>query len=132
LGILLYEMLTGLPPFYDEDIPAMYQKILEQPLRFPDEVSPDARSLLTGLLTRDPAQRLGVNGAEEIKRHPFFAKAIDWKKLMQKKIQPPFKPSVVRVAIWVYFLGLLSLVNRFLADVGLGRGHFKLRRGIYG
>jgi serine/threonine protein kinase len=71
----------------------MYEKILRDPLLFPDEVSPSARSILTGLLTRDPAQRLGVNGADEIKRHPFFEK-IDWQRLAQKKIQPPFKPSV--------------------------------------
>ena len=71
----------------------MYEKILRDPLVFPDEVSPSARSILTGLLTRDPAQRLGVNGAEEIKRHPFFEK-IAWQRLAQKKIQPPFKPSV--------------------------------------
>lgn len=75
----------------------MYAKILQDPLRFPEDVGLDARTLLTGLLTRDPAQRLGVNGAEEIKKHPFFAKAIDWRKLMAKKIQPPFKPSVVSV-----------------------------------
>lgn len=72
----------------------MYAKILHDPLRFPDEVNADARSILTGLLNRDPTQRLGANGAEEIKRHPFFAKAIDWRKLLGKKIQPPFKPSV--------------------------------------
>jgi serum/glucocorticoid-regulated kinase 2 len=72
----------------------MYRKILQDPLRFGDEIGPDARSLLTGLLTRDPAVRLGVNGAEDIKKHPFFAKNIDFKKLVQKKIQPPFKPSV--------------------------------------
>lgn len=71
----------------------MYEKILRDPLVFPDEVAASARSILTGLLTRDPAQRLGVNGAEEIKRHPFFEK-IDWQRLAQKKIQPPFKPSV--------------------------------------
>ncbi|KAH9980119.1 AGC/Akt protein kinase [Lactifluus volemus] len=71
----------------------MYEKILRDPLLFPDEVSPSARSILTSLLTRDPAQRLGVNGAEEIKRHPFFDK-IDWQRLAHKKIQPPFKPSV--------------------------------------
>ena len=71
----------------------MYEKILRDPLLFPDEVSPSARSILTGLLTRDPAQRLGVNGADEIKRHLFFEK-IDWQRLVQKKIQPPFKPSV--------------------------------------
>jgi hypothetical protein len=52
---------------------------------------------LTGsqLLNRDPARRLGVNGAQEIKDHPFFAKHIDWKRLLAKKIQPPFKPAVV-------------------------------------
>jgi serum/glucocorticoid-regulated kinase 2 len=72
----------------------MYRKILQDPLRFGDEIGSDARSLLTGLLTRDPSARLGVNGAEDIKKHPFFAKNIDFKKLVQKKIQPPFKPSV--------------------------------------
>jgi serum/glucocorticoid-regulated kinase 2 len=106
-------MLTGLPPFYDENVNEMYRKILQEPLRFPEEVSSDARSLLTGLLNRDPSQRLGVNGAEEIKRHPFFAKAIDWKKLMQKKIQPPFKPSVVRRALSLLLAAypFTSLVN---------------------
>ena len=72
----------------------MYKKILHNPLIFGDEISPLARSILTGLLNRDPSQRLGVNGAEEIKRHPFFAQHIDFERLIQKKIQPPFKPSV--------------------------------------
>ncbi|ORY73875.1 kinase-like domain-containing protein [Leucosporidium creatinivorum] len=98
LGVLLYEMLSGLPPFYSENTNEMYQKILTDPLKFGDEIAPDARSLLTGLLTRDPALRLGVNGAEEIKRHPFFAKHIDFKKLMAKAIKPPFKPSVESAA----------------------------------
>ena len=76
----------------------MYRRILQYPLRFTDEMGSDARSLLTGLLTRDASARLGFNGADDIKRHPFFAKNIDFKKLMAKKIQPPFKPSVVRVS----------------------------------
>ncbi|GAA5903858.1 hypothetical protein JCM6882_001333 [Rhodosporidiobolus microsporus] len=98
LGVLLYEMLSGLPPFYSENTNEMYQKILTDPLRFGDEISPDARSLLTGLLTRDPQQRLGVTGAESIRSHPFFSKHIDFRLLMQKKIQPPFKPSVESAA----------------------------------
>ena len=46
----------------------MYKKILSEPLRFPSDMGSDARDILRGLLTRDPSQRLGVNGAEEIKR----------------------------------------------------------------
>ncbi|KAL0580624.1 Serine/threonine-protein kinase [Marasmius crinis-equi] len=94
LGVLLYEMLSGLPPFYDENTDAMYQKILNDPLVFGPEISPEAQSILTGLLTRDPTRRLGVNGAEEIRRHPFFSNHLDFKLLAQKKIHPPFKPSV--------------------------------------
>ncbi|KAI0087835.1 AGC/Akt protein kinase [Irpex rosettiformis] len=94
LGVLLYEMLSGLPPFYDENTDAMYQKILQQPLAFGEEIGSSARSILTGLLTRDPHHRLGVNGADDIKKHAFFAKHLDFNKLLKKEIQPPFKPSV--------------------------------------
>ncbi|KAJ7644191.1 kinase-like domain-containing protein [Roridomyces roridus] len=93
LGVLLFEMLAGLPPFYDEVTDKMYEKILNDPLVFGPEIGPDARSILTELLIRDPTRRLGVNGAAEIKKHPFFAN-MDFKLLAQKKIQPPFKPNV--------------------------------------
>ncbi|KZT28827.1 Pkinase-domain-containing protein [Neolentinus lepideus HHB14362 ss-1] len=94
LGVLLYEMLVGLPPFYDESTDITYQKILESPLTFPDHISPLSKSILIGLLTRDPTKRLGVNGAEEIKGHDFFKKYINFDLLWQKKVVPPFKPSV--------------------------------------
>ena len=93
--MLLYEMLTGLPPFYDENTNEMYRKILQDPLHFPGpEIVPnDAKSLLIRLLDRNPAQRLGANGAAEIKSHRFF-ETVDWKRLLQKKIQPTFRPNV--------------------------------------
>ncbi|KAK7743360.1 Serine/threonine-protein kinase [Diatrype stigma] len=96
LGVLLYEMLTGLPPFYDENTNEMYRKILSEPLHFPgaDVVPPAAKDLLSKLLNRDPAERLGANGSAEIKAHPFFH-AIDWRKLLQRKYEPTFKPNVV-------------------------------------
>ena len=74
-------MLAGLPPFYDgmppsfvylhtliisiatENTDAMYQKILQQSLVFGDEIGSSARSILTGLLPRDPHHRLGVKGS---------------------------------------------------------------------
>lgn len=96
LGVLLYEMLTGLPPFYAEDTNEMYRKILSDPLTFPshDIVPATAKDLLTKLLNREPSERLGANGSAEIKAHPFFH-AIDWRKLLQRKYEPAFKPNVV-------------------------------------
>lgn len=96
LGVLLYEMLTGLPPFYSEDVNEMYRKILHDPLLFPPDVKSDARDLLARLLIRDTNMRLGSlpSGAADIKNHDFFTKHIDWKMLMAKKVQPPFKPGV--------------------------------------
>ncbi|DAA79617.1 TPA_exp: putative Protein kinase [Trichophyton benhamiae CBS 112371] len=95
LGVLLYEMLTGLPPFYAEDTNEMYRKILSDPLTFPshDIVPATAKDLLTKLLNREPSERLGANGSAEIKAHPFFH-AIDWRKLLQRKYEPAFKPNV--------------------------------------
>ncbi|KAJ7103726.1 kinase-like domain-containing protein [Mycena epipterygia] len=97
LGVLLYEMMTGLPPFYDENVNTMYQRILTDPLNFPLDMPSEARSVMTGLLQRDPAKRLGAHGSEEIKKHPFFAKYINWDRLLAKKYPTPFKPSVESV-----------------------------------
>lgn len=92
LGTLLYEMLTGLPPFYDDDVPTMYRKILQNPLKFPSFLDmTDAQDLLVKLLQKDPALRL--SDASEIKNHSFF-KDIDWSKLLNKSYLPPFNPNV--------------------------------------
>jgi len=95
LGTFIYEMLTGLPPYFDEDTKEMNKKILSAPLVFEGQFSPEAKSLIEGLLTRDPNKRLGsgVADAEEIKKHPFF-RSLDWKKLYNKQVDPPFKPHL--------------------------------------
>lgn len=95
LGILLYEMLVGLPPFYSENVSEMYELILKAPLKFPSFVPPEAQSLLRGLLDREEFKRLGAGptDGEEIKSHPFFSD-IDWEKLYNREITPPFIPVV--------------------------------------
>jgi serine/threonine protein kinase len=85
LGILLYEMLTGLPPFYNENVNEMYELILHAPLTFPDHVPSDARALITELLQREPEKRLA--DGDKVKAHPFFA-SIDWNKLLARQIKP--------------------------------------------
>jgi len=90
-GSLLYEMLTGLPPFYSQDVQEMYRKIMTDRLTFPDFMHNDARTLLEQLLERDAEKRL--TDPNIIKRHPFF-KSIDWDMLFNKKIPPPFLPEV--------------------------------------
>jgi len=70
-------------------------------------MSSDARNLITRLLNREPEGRLGSEGAEEIKKHPFF-KSIDFKKLLAKQIQPPFKPNVVRFLIFSFLHSIMD------------------------
>ncbi|KAI0385756.1 protein kinase [Hypomontagnella monticulosa] len=93
LGIFLYEMLTGLPLFYDEDFDKIRPKILNQPIQLPESLPLVARDIITKLLDRRPEQRLGADGgASEIKAHPFFD-GVDWDNLLQRRRQPSLKPS---------------------------------------
>jgi len=93
LGTLLFEMISGLPPFYDRNRERMYKKILAADMRFPAHMSAEAKSICRGMLTREPVQRLGYRGAQEIKAHPFFA-PLNFDDVLAKKVEPPFKPTV--------------------------------------
>ncbi|ETL36992.1 AGC protein kinase, variant 1 [Phytophthora nicotianae] len=98
LGTLMYEMLTGWPPFFDRNIEQMCTKIMKSPLKFPAHfgLSSEVKSLISALLERDPTYRIGSRpgaGVEDIKNHVFFS-SIDWKLLEQRGIKPPFKPRV--------------------------------------
>ena len=92
LGILLYEMLVGIPPFFHRNKHRMYFLIKESPVNFPDpikhgiDVSPNARDLIKRLLDKNRKKRLGAHGdVKEILAHPFFS-GIDIQKLMNKEI----------------------------------------------
>ncbi|ETV99014.1 AGC protein kinase [Aphanomyces invadans] len=94
LGALLYEMLTGLPPFYCRDRDKLFEKIRQGELTFPKYLSPAAVDLLSKLLERDPTKRLGTGptDAGEIKSHPFFNE-IQWEQLALGQVPPPWRPS---------------------------------------
>ena len=67
LGTLLFEMIAGLPPFYDRNRQVMYKKILESPLKPPPFMSAEAADLCSKMLVKEPTKRLGYNGAEEVR-----------------------------------------------------------------
>ena len=93
-GILLFEMLCGIPPFYCENTERMYDLITNAELRFPKriQVSDNAKDLIKKLLIKQQDKRLGVNkGFEEIKTHPFF-QGFDFDALLAKKLEAPFIP----------------------------------------
>lgn len=105
LGTLVYEMITGLPPFFDDNVAEMNKKIKTGELYFdPDKFNPTLRSFLLALLTRNPSKRLGssIRGAEDVKRHGWF-KRINWVDLADKKYEPPFKPHLKHVQDVRYF-----------------------------
>jgi RAC serine/threonine-protein kinase len=90
-GTLMYEMLIGIPPFYSQDVQQMYFKIMHAKLELPETMDKDTKSLICGLLERDPNKRLGE--ASVIKAHSYF-KGVDWEKILRKEVKPPYVPPV--------------------------------------
>ena len=95
LGILIFEMLAGYPPFFDDNPFGIYEKILSGKIDWPRQVEPLAKDLIKKLLVQDRTKRLGnmKNGAEDVKRHRYF-KNIDWEDVFYKKTKPPIVPNV--------------------------------------
>jgi len=90
-GVLLYEMLTGLPPFYSQDRKVLFDNIRHNDVVFHKFHDLVTRDLIARLLAKDPKMRLA--DPDEIMRHPFFAK-IDWRKMLARDCATPYKPEV--------------------------------------
>jgi len=93
VGTLIFEMLTGLPPFYCEDVQKMYSLKLNSELAIPDHIEPEAADLIRMFLDRNPETRL--TEIEAIKRHSWFD-GINWDHLIRKEIEPPYIPQVAK------------------------------------
>ena len=92
LGVLIYEMVTGIPPFYSNDKKKMMKNILKQKIRLPSFVSKKARNIIKMLLTRDPEKRLGSGkfDAQIVKSHPWF-EDVNWEDVLNRKLPVPTK-----------------------------------------
>jgi len=99
LGIILYEMLVGHHPFLtnnETDILTekdILDRVVAAPLDLPNHLSKEAKSIIKGLLLKEPSLRLGAGSINELRNHSFFSK-IHWKQLEAKKIDPPLKPHL--------------------------------------
>merc|ERR1719171_1125757 len=95
LGVLMFEMLAGYPPFYDENPFGIYQKILQGKLEFPRHFETHARDLIRKLLTADRTKRIGnlKNGAEDIKKHKWY-RGLNWAALYNKQMDAYIVPEV--------------------------------------
>ncbi|TMW66151.1 hypothetical protein Poli38472_003916 [Pythium oligandrum] len=92
-GILAFEMIQGDSPFRHNVANLLFEKILKEEPVFSERFTPDAKDLITRLLTKDPVYRLGCgpDGVDEIKQHPFFAE-IDWDGLLHQRVEVPRPP----------------------------------------
>jgi len=95
LGILIYEMIVGQPPFCDEDPMGIYQKILAGKVYFPKYFDKDAKSLVKHLLTADLSKRYGnlKDGPNDVVGHRWF-NSINFADLEAFKIPSPYKPKM--------------------------------------
>uniref|UniRef100_A0A8C8C600 Ribosomal protein S6 kinase beta-2 n=1 Tax=Oncorhynchus tshawytscha TaxID=74940 RepID=A0A8C8C600_ONCTS len=95
LGALMYDMMTGSPPFTAENRKKTIDKILKCKLNLPPYLTLDARDMIKKLLKKSPLQRLGSSAADckDIQKHPFF-RHINWDDLLSKRCEPPYKPCL--------------------------------------
>jgi ribosomal protein S6 kinase beta len=87
-GSLIYDMLTGRPPFLNSNKQTMMKNLVTTPVPLPYYLSDNVKSLLSGLFKIRPEDRLGFNGSEVIKKHKFFD-GINWDDFLSKKVKAP-------------------------------------------
>lgn len=93
LGVLLYEMVAGKPPFQAKHKNDLFTKILYYKFDFPDHFSKSLQNILKKLLERDVTRRIGnmKRGADDVKKHDWF-KGVSWLMLINKEVAPLLNP----------------------------------------
>eukprot|EP00591_Stephanopyxis_turris_P007157 CAMPEP_0195529954 /NCGR_PEP_ID=MMETSP0794_2-20130614/32634_1 /TAXON_ID=515487 /ORGANISM="Stephanopyxis turris, Strain CCMP 815" /LENGTH=600 /DNA_ID=CAMNT_0040661341 /DNA_START=129 /DNA_END=1931 /DNA_ORIENTATION=+ len=91
LGMLVYEMMTGLPPWYTTDRTKLFKRLKHAPLEVPSYFSKESKNYVGSLLNRDQTRRLGYRGVEEVKSN-FFFNGLNFDLLVKKKIDAPIRP----------------------------------------
>eukprot|EP00096_Caligus_rogercresseyi_P007229 TRINITY_DN2502_c0_g1_i3.p1 TRINITY_DN2502_c0_g1~~TRINITY_DN2502_c0_g1_i3.p1 ORF type:complete len:397 (-),score=47.37 TRINITY_DN2502_c0_g1_i3:597-1655(-) len=94
LGVLMYEMAAGYPPFFADQPIQIYEKIVSGRVRFPGHFNAELKDLLRNLLQVDLTKRYGnlKNGVSDIKNHKWYS-STDWIAIYQKKVEAPFIPK---------------------------------------
>jgi len=94
LGVIIYEMTAGYPPFFAENPIQIYEKIVSGHLRFPSHFSVNLKDLLKNLLQVDLTKRVGnlKNGVTDVKQHKWFQN-IDWIAIYERRVKAPYLPK---------------------------------------
>lgn len=97
LGIIAYEMMIGKRPYTGKDRKEIRDNVLKEQASIkksmiPDGWSIEAADFINKLIQRKPANRIGLNGSEELKQHVWL-KNFDWEALLEKKMTPAFYPK---------------------------------------
>jgi hypothetical protein len=89
--MIVYEMMTGLPPWYTTDRAQLFRRLKSAPLDIPQYFSESSADCVAALLERNPRRRLGVTGIRTAMEHGFF-RNISWRALYSRRVEAPVRP----------------------------------------
>ena len=122
LGVLIYEMLIGVTPFYNRSRNIMLLRIQQSKVIFPNkkkykiEYSDEAQDLICKLLAKKKAKRLGaIEDVEEVLSHPWFSD-VNIEEILAKTATPPFKPEFKDAQDTKYFNTKLDFTSTVIPE----------------